>query len=248
MVYTSLNHIVKSVLNQKGYTKHWYYQYLKLAADCLRELHFHSLKNVQTKKIPIDENFQAPFPCDYIAYSKVGLIVGQVVRPLVHARGINRLNNFDEDGNVINYGNATDGYTDEINWSSGIADVVQNENGEHIGRNFGNRTSNMGDGFKEIRERGVFQLSEQVDDDYLIVEYISDGTGLTDAATKVHPYAQQSIETYIEWKASPNRNNNQSPEAIQHWAAVRKLRAAMNNMTVDDVKRIINRNKQSSPK
>lgn len=246
MLYTSLNHIVKSVLNQKGYTMHWYFQYLKYAADCLRELHFDTLKIVQTKKLPVTDYNAVILPCDYVDYVKVGVIYGQQVTPLVQHGGINRLNNYDDAGNKVLWGNSEE---DNRIWShSSLIYDGQNWFGEYLGREFGYKDSGLNDGFKVLPERGEIQLSEKITADYIILEYISDGTGLPDAATKIDPYAQRAIETYVIWKGSQNRDNPASPEAEAHYAQLRILRARKNKMTVDDIRRAINRNKQASPK
>ena len=246
MQYTTLDGIVRSVLNQKGYTIHWYFQYLKLAADCLRELHFDTLKAVQAKKIPVNtEDNSVTLPCDYADHVRVGIINGQVTRGLVLNNRINRLNNFDDSGNVVRYDNET---TVDVNGSIRYIDEYTNVHGENIGRAFGHRSNNMIDSYREIRERGVIQLSEQIAAEYVVLEYTSDGTGLPDAATKIHPYAQRAIETYIEWKSSPNRNNTFSPEAQQYFGQVRILRGRLNPLTIADIRSIINRAKWQAPK
>lgn len=245
MQYTSLNKIVKSVLNQKGHTIHFYYQYLKYAADCLRELHFDSLRVVQTKKLPVNAHNAVPLPCDYVDMVKVGLVYGQQVLPLVQHTGLNRLNNFDSTGNIIMWGT-----TDEENFIwSGSHGVDQNTYGEPLGRAFGFKDSNLSDGFRILPERSEIQLSEYITADYVILEYISDGTGLTDAATKIDPYAQKPIEEYIEWQGDPKqRGDLNSPKGVKYWASVRVLRARKNPIRPDDVRRAQNRNKQAGPK
>lgn len=245
MQYTSLDRIVRSVLNQNGLTMHWYFPFLKLAADCLRDQHFDRLRVVQCKKLEVDTRDRSvPLPCDYLDWVKVGVEVGQMVRPLVQMDSINRLNNYDENGQITTYGRATEDDYDV--WNRASLDITHNIHGEHIGRLFNFRTNNSREGFKEIRERGVIQLSEEVSADYIILEYISDGTQLVDAASKINPYATRTIETYIEWKKSPNRNNIYSPEADQHFAAAKILRARMNPLTVADYRRIIKRNRQAT--
>lgn len=248
MLYTSLNHIVRSVLNQKGYSIHWYFQYLKYGTDCLRELHFDTMYCVQTVKLPVDEFGRVPLPCDYVDKTKVGLIVGQLVKPLVQHEGINRLSNLDDNGNVIAYGTTDPNAIDELTSPWANSAIWFNDNGEYIGRDFGHKNSNNSDGYKILRERGELQLSEGIGAEFIILEYISDGTGLTDAATRVHPYAQKCIESYIFWKGSANRDNPLSPEAEEFNRKHRVLRARLAGWTVNDVKRALNRNKQATPK
>lgn len=244
MQYTSLDGIVKSVLMQKGYTIHFYIQYLKLAGDCLRELHFDTLRVIQTVKLPVDRTNGVnivTMPCDYVDWVKVGIPYGQEVRPLVQNQGINRLNNYDSAGEKTSYGVAAC-------WATGAYNTIINDYGEHMGRQYGHRQSGMTDGLKELRERGEFQLSELVETDWIILEYISNGTGLSDAATSVDPYAQRTIETYIEWKTSRNRNNPISQEAEAFYAQLRILRARKNPLRPGDIIRMLNRGTHSSLK
>jgi hypothetical protein len=246
MTWTSLDHIVRSVLNQKGYTIHWYFQYLKYAADCYRELHYDALRVIQTVKLPVNAHRAIPLPCDYVDWVKVGIARGQVVRPLVQANGINRLNQFNDAGEITTYtGTTTDEQTGY--WASSNAwDVVTNDYGEHVGRDFGFRNSNMADGFKVLRERSEIQLSESVNTDFVILEYISDGTGLSNAATRVDPFAQVAIETYVKWQAvAASRDDINSREAVTHWASVRKLKARKNPLRIEDIKRSLNKNRHA---
>lgn len=246
MRWTSIDHIVRSVLNQKNYTIHWYWQYLKYAADCYRELHFDALRVIQTVKLPVNAHKAIPLPCDYVDWVKVGIPLGQQVRPLVQTRGINRLNNYNDAGEITTYTGVQD---DDGVWNyTGYWDVIENDYGENLGRDFGYKNSNMSDSFIELRERGEIQLSERITSEYVILEYISDGTGLTDAATRVDPLAQVAIETYIKWQATQHRDDINSREANTHWAAVRKLKARKNPLRTEDIKRILSRSKRAAPK
>lgn len=248
MKYTSIDKITRSILAQKGYTIHWYFQTLKLASDALRELTLDSLLVVHTKKYPVNEYKAFPLPCNYVDWVKVGLIKGQFVRPLVQFDGINRLNNFDANGNPILYGREvvdTDYYWDVPEF---FRDILMNEYDEHKGRFFGHRQNGQYDGFKVLPERNEIQLSEYIDADYVVIEYISDGVSDADAATKVDINAQRAIEAYDFWKSSKNRDNPFSPEAEAFNMAHRVLRARKNKLTADDVKRIINGNKTAAPK
>jgi hypothetical protein len=68
----------------------------------------------------------------------------------------------------------------------------------------------------------------------VLLEYITDGSDC-DAASKVHPYSQNTIEKYIIWKNSPNRDNDMSPEGRQYDKAEKNLRARFNDCTLEDI-------------
>jgi hypothetical protein len=69
----TLDKIVKSVLIQRGYSVHWYFQVLKFASDCLRELGFDVLGTVSSKKISVDANGAIDQPCDFLDLVRVGI-------------------------------------------------------------------------------------------------------------------------------------------------------------------------------
>lgn len=63
-----------------------------------------------------------------------------------------------------------------------------------------------------------------------VLDYINNGNSC-DAATKVHPYAQNTIEKYVIWKNSPNRDNERSPEGNAFSEAHKDLRSRINELT-----------------
>lgn len=73
-----------------------------------------------------------------------------------------------------------------------------------------------------------------------VVEFITNGLECN-AATKIHPYAQRTIETYIEWKSSQNRNNPRSPEGIDFANAHDILRGRLNDLTPELMEMIAER-------
>lgn len=245
MTYITLDHIVRSALSQKNLSIHWYFQYLKLAADCLREFNYDILGTVQTKRIKVDENNVAKLPDDFIDYTKIGMEVSQFVRPLVQNQAINRLPKLDDDGNETTYTQKLDGIG---TYYGGMWYLNSwNKYGEHVGGYFGYKQRTWRDGFKIIKERGIIQLTEGVCTDFIVLEYISSGTNC-DAACKINPFAQKAIESYVFWKASPNRFNNFSPEAQQFFNDRRILVARVDHLSLDDIKRVMNQNKIASIK
>ena len=247
MTYTSLNHIVQSYINRKGYTKHWYFQSLKHASDCLREMHFDGMLTVRPKKIPVNAHNGVPLPCDFVELLKLGIAVGQLVRPLVPHSGINRLNAFDDSGEITTYTDSTS-VSDLPVWGMGYVDIVSNDYGEHTGRMFGYKDAGLEDGYKLVREREEIQLSEKIVTDYVIMEYIGNGSH-SDSATKVDALAQAPIEAYIDWQNDRLQAGNiTSPKAMLFFGQMNKFRARKNPLTADAVKRIFNRSKSAAPK
>jgi hypothetical protein len=222
---------------------HYYIQALKSASDCLRELTFDSLQNVNTVPLPISASGAADLPCDYVDFVKVGVPYSQYVRPLVQKDSINRLQNKDSSGTPIPYSNAIDiTYGDTVSVPPFFESDYINDNGEPLGRLFGFNAGWIQDGFKILRERGQIQVDQQLCATSIYLEYISDGQ-CSDNATKVHPYAQKTIEAYILWqfkKHSSAYGLQERKIAKDEFSDERRLlRARMNGLTAQDIKRIV---------
>lgn len=178
MTYAKLDTIVRSVLFRRGYSLHWYVDFLKAAADCLRELTFDVLKNVETKVLEVSDTGIVKLPCDYVDWVRVGTASGQQVRSAIVNKNMNRLVNRDDQGQAIPYPNdnySYGGYYYDWYWCNG-------------------HTTEIG----IFRERGEIQLSTR-QAVTIILEYIGNGS-CPNNATKIHPYAQAAIEAYIIWQ------------------------------------------------
>lgn len=80
-----------------------------------------------------------------------------------------------------------------------------------------------------------------------ILEYLTDGNDC-DAATRVHPYAQMTIEDYVVWKKSPNRDRNNSSEAMAYFDSHKILRSRLNDLTEEVLQMINERKTRISPR
>lgn len=244
MKYTSLDSIVRSVLQQRQLPIHYYLQYLKYAADCFRELHYSSLRVVHARMLPVDPKTMAfDLPCDYVDYVKVGIPVGQFITPLHYQQGINRLASTNSQGQAQLFPPIVGDVV-----SVALPGINFNEYGENLGRWFGYSDGLLGDTFKEIRERNIIQLNQSITgltEAYL--EYISDGT-YANAATKVDPLAKKTIESYMKWQESPSCDDIFSREGKKYAADLRELRARKNPMTIEDIKRSFRKGQRASIK
>jgi hypothetical protein len=245
MTYLSLDTIVRSALSIRQYSLHWYVQFLKHAADCLRELTFDTLKNVETKVLPVSNTGIVILPCNYVDWTKVGFKSGQYVSNMSQNEHINRLVNTDTQGHPANYGQAATVYSGNCyNWA--LFNTCNGFTGGIYGAKGG--TAN---GFKVIPERGEIQLTEGLGLTEIVLEYIGDGSSC-DCLTKIHPYAQKAIESYIFWQIKQqNRTYGEGERQVakrlfddEH----RKLRSRLNELTTTDIINIFNRGKTASLK
>ena len=255
MIYTSLDTIVRNYLFQKGYPMHFYLQSLNYARNCLRELTFDSLHIVNTRNITVDSNSVANIPEDCVDIIKVGVPYGQFVRPLIPDNRISRLQNHDSSGNITYYGdpatslittNST-GFVVPLLWTTNTI----NNFGENIGREFGFGAGSEPDTYRIIPERNEIQLNENSNVTKIIIEYISDGSD-ANAATGVPAYAEQTILEWIGWQMKEhNRTSGLGERQVakaQYQLAHKQLRSRLNSISIDELKRIINRHNQGSPK
>jgi len=251
MRYVTLNGITRSVLSQKKKTIHSYYRFLKWHADCLRELLFDTIQITNTVRLPVNEFWECELPADYIDWCGVGVQVGQFVRPLIPKRSINRLANIDtSDGSQITYPSVVD-ETDEF------AGLVQwwginiNTRGENTGGYYGLGAGSEPDTFTIVEERNVIQLNQRITNSKIVLEYISDGT-FADAATKITPYAQKTIEGYSDWQYKETSKSFGAYDAERAKRIFDRqheiLRARKNDLTPELVERIINRSRKASLK
>ena len=254
MRYASLNYITRSYLNQSRRPIHYYGRFLKYSNDCLREMLFDTLQIINTVRLPVNEFWEAELPVDMVdpkAWCKVGIQVGQFVRPLIPRDGINRLANIGTtDGLQITYPSITD-ETEEVYGGVYWWGVNTNSNGEDVGGYYGLGAGSEPDTFKIIEERNVIQLNQNITNSKVVLEYISDGM-FSNAATKITPYAQRTIEAYIDWQYKEHSKSFGAYDAERakemFYAEYRKLRARKNELDPSTVERIINRHRKASLK
>lgn len=238
---TTLDKIVRNALTERGYTIHWYVNFLSYAVDALKELNFDVLQNIKSARLPVNSYKAVTLPCDYVDYVRIGNEIGQYIYP--HSEkdsSFNRLNKFDSNGNKISYGDieAKNGVLPN-SWDGFWFTNFSNQFGEHIGRIFNNFNA-FRESFVVLRERNEIQLDISYIGNFIVMDYISDGTS-TDASNMVHPYAFDAIKKYIFWRHKENgRQYNLSERQIakeEYYNALRILRARMNNIDVNDIRR-----------
>lgn len=253
MNYTSLDTITRSVLLQKGLPLHWYVQFLKYAADAVRELSFDSMRAISAVSLPIDQrNFAANLPCDYVDWIKIGVPQGQFVQPLVQRLSVNRLTNFNTQGLPVSYGDAQTVNMDFPFWPGYWMFQNVDDLGENVGRLYGYNTAFTNNFFKVIPERGQIQFAETLQQKVCVLEYISSGQ-TTSNATKIDPLAQAAVEAWMDWKyklhAGRRFNINDVEEAFRYYKIeLRRFRARKNEMTPWDIRQAIYRTYMAAPK
>ncbi len=255
MTTITLDQIIRNYLLRRGYTLHHYLESLVYAKDCLRELSFDDLHIINTKLLTVntDDN-TVPLPEDYVDFCLVGVQVGQNVRPLVLNEKINRLRNYDDDFNAEFFNNPPTNSTNPIYYNYLYSYYWNlstfNEYGEFTGRLYGYQGIYT-DTYNIIPERNEIQLNQHLVVDEIVLQYISNGLDAT-SVSKITPYAQATIEAYITWQhkqCSRHYNNQDRQMAEMEYIKQRKiLRARMNTLTIQEVKRILYKSSVATPK
>jgi len=202
MKWINLDMIVTGLLLEKRYPIQYYIQFLYLASRGYQTIHFSSLANTKTLKLPVNSYNAIELPCDFLDWVKVGVAHGQLVQALSERRGITRLNNFDDSGNKITFGkdnlNGVEESAMDATFFRGYQQFY-NENGEFTGRMFGVANGENAQTFRLAPERNEIQLHEGLRVKDIILQYTTDGSSI-DNATMITPYARAVIEAYIIWK------------------------------------------------
>lgn len=241
MKTVTLDKIVRNALASRNYPMHWYLQFLHYGANALRELNFDVLQNVKSVTLSISANHSATLPCDFVDYIRIGNPAGQYIYPFGERRdSYNRMPKYDSSGMPISYGDVEvqNGLLPS-NWEGFWYTNYINDKGEHLGRIFNNYPT-FRDSFVVLRERNEIQFDVSYTFNTIVMDYITNGM-TTDSSNAIHPYAQSAIEAYIFWKMKEHSRKYNMNEAElskqEYYNQLRILRARMNSIDINDIKR-----------
>lgn len=234
------------MLLQKNLPLHWYVNFLKYAADCVRELAIDSAHAINEVELTIDQrDWTVNLPCDYVDWIKVGIPEGQYVRPLTQRESFNRLTNYTSQGVPTTYGAGTPQNVDFPFWPGFWMFQNVDDLGESVGRLYGFGAALYQNGFKVFPERGQIQLTQGLRSRTIVLQYLSSGQTVNNA-TKIDPLCQACVEAYIDWKFKSHSKRfapGEAEQAFGHYKIeLRRFRARKNDMTIADIKQAIFRN------
>jgi len=243
MTYATLDEIVRRSLLEKGMPLHYYFEYLLHGAAAVRELAKDTLKIVNTVNLPINTYGAADLPGDFVDDVSVGIPVGGLVQPMAKKNSINPLRIHNETSGAF------EPYQDAANLNNSMLTFYGlntnyffywnvNDYGEPTGRYFGANGGAHQNGYKIIRERNQIQFTGAITTDNVVMQYISNGQS-ADNATMIDFRAFAAIQSYIDWKSSPNASLKDSGEARTYFNNKRLLRASMNDLTTTDIVNIL---------
>ncbi len=258
----SLDKIVRNLLMKRGYPPHQYIKMLVYAKDALREIAFDCpILPARYKCLSVDQTtMTAQLPDDFVDKIRVSVRVGQYIVPLVEDSNLQTIPNYNSSFEVSPYSDGvqepssqTDSSYGYYNSSWGYASpywylVNWNAWGENTGRLFGGIAA-YSDTYKINKTDNSIKINENLDIEEVVLEYISNGMD-ADSATHIDAYAQMAIEQFCMWQFKEHNRTYSEGEAQvaynDYKEEVRKLRGRLNPLTMDDLRRIIDKNRAAT--
>jgi hypothetical protein len=244
MQFTNLDTISRRRLLEKGLPLHFYIKTLTLAASALRELSQLKLQVINTVRLPLNDYYAVDLPSDCSANSVLGVFIpsGQRLAPVSKDDSLSPLRTKDATGTFTTYGDDEDslyGYSGTWFWNT-------SDWGEYTGGEFGG-SGRRSNGWKLVRERRQIQLTETFTHEAVVLKYVSNGLS-ANAASEIDPEAWSAIQSYVDWKDSPNADFKDSGEARTFYNELRLLGSKLNPLTTDDILDIVRGSAKASPK
>lgn len=249
MIWANLDMIVRRTLLEKGLPIHYYCELMFHVSAAVRELSKDTLKIVNTVKLPVNSYFAADLPDDFVDDIGVGVAVGNMLQPVPKKDSITPLRQVNDEGQFIPYSETQNsgeqtvfGFNGGWLWYWNVTDY-----GEPTGRIYGAGGGAKSNGYKILKERRQIQFTETFTADEAVLMYISSGQSV-DNATQIDWLAFAAIQAYANWKRSPNADIKDSYEAATWYNERRLLRAALDDLTLTDIKQIIRDNYRATMK
>jgi hypothetical protein len=243
-----IDSIVRNVLLQKNLPMQYYIRLLSWGLDALRELELDAIGGIKTAELELDNHKQAPLPCDYVDWVRVGTKSGQYILKAGQTKNFSRLLN--KVGGVITPFTNPEGTSNVLSYDFPFLEYWYNDHGEALGNVYGGTGTNQ-DEFMIVPERNVIQMNTNfIEDAVIVMDYIYFDSG--SASSFVPRYAESVIQSYMEYKYLchlPKGNPYDKREASFNYDnEMRKFHARINDLTPEEVERIKDRRFMQSPR
>lgn len=241
MLFANLDMITRRSLLEKGLPLHFYLEYMLHHSAAVRDLAKDSLQLVNYVELAVNSYGAAELPADFSDEVAVSLPAGAELTPIPRKSSLNGLRNVDSTGQFVPWTQVTEdpvtgffpGTPVGWYWYWNVNDF-----GEPTGRYFG-LNGGVQYGYEIFRHRRQIQFTDNFINGECkpILSYISNGQHV-DNATQIDFRAFRCIQTYADWRVSPNSDMKDAPEARTFYNEKRLLRAEIDDLTVSDIRNI----------
>lgn len=243
MIFTNLDILCRRWLLERGLPIHWYSEALFHASTAVRELSFDTLKIINVQALAVNDYGAIDLPDDFVDDISVCIPAGNQLVDIPKNDKLSPIRVHDATGAYVPYSTNQTQLSDSINntimgfpgswgWYWNV-----NEYGEPTGRFWGSK-GGTSQGYKLIKERRQIQLTDNFIGSSVVLLYISDGQSANNAS-QIDTMAISCIQSYIDWKRSPNAAIKNSQEAATFYNEKRLLRARLSDVTMVEIKNII---------
>ena len=250
-----LEKVVREFLIETGRTEHRFVQALQLGIACLRELHYDVIGVPVIKELTVSEIDTVDLPNDYLNYIRIGYTDSYgCFREIGVNDGIALNRTLDDCGKRIARKKSTDDNSSSSNYNISNVEYssVHYRNNENVGRYYGlGGGNNLNGSFKIDKNYQQIQLSQYKGGATVTLEYLAD-PNKTDGEFMVHPFAVETIKSWIDWKLTENNANigaGVSERKRQLYGGNKKLlRSRMSSKSVQDLLQAFRKGNKASPK
>lgn len=238
MIWSNIDTIVRRWLLEHSLPIHYYAKGLYLASSGVRELSYDTLQIINSANLLVNDYGAIDLPDDFVDDLSVCVPYSGALAPIpkqdyltpirIHSTTTGQFLPYPNQTNTTGEPNVYYGFPNQWSYYWNV-----NEYGEPVGRRFGSH-GGTSQGYQLFKERRQIQLTPAFIDTEVTLLYISDGQR-ADNATQVDTLAIQCIQSWIDWKSSPNMAVKDSAEARTFYNEKRRLKTLLNPMTRIDL-------------
>ena len=228
--YVSLADIINNFMaiyvgNDKQVNNVKRYEAIFHAKQAIKKLNYDAMKSIKTVELYVDSSLKMILPSDYVNYIRISINVNGVLRPLHEnpransAQGYLQDSNndvmFGANGEVLIGQSKLDFYrlTQTVYNGAGIYNGAYGWNvdgnwyfGYNVGSRFGLETSEANSLPTFRINNGVIDFSSDIANNYVVIEYISDGMeNGDDTLIQVNKFAEDFVYAYVKWALLNNK-------------------------------------------
>lgn len=236
VVDITLDNIIRRTLAMKGLPVHYYVAMLMYARRGLDEMHFNTLQKVSTKILALDSAMQASLPSDYAETVDVWWEVGDKAKALGYGE---RMNFRDTSDTALPVAADQITLSSAFNTPSLWMPNFYNEFGTGKGRLFGSNVI-FHNTFTINREAGFIRFDNQNAGFITSVTlvYLTVPQKNANAQTVVHPFAQNAMVDYLNWKwAEYTKDSDYPNRRKEFYNQYRVLRAMLDKTSTVEIMR-----------